>query len=516
MTIGELLILLNIQTGPGWNKALKVIGAVTSATQVLVRAGRGLASMIESAAEGGTHLMAYSQAMGLSVQRTQEWGYVAQQSGSNLKEFTTGISMFEANLRKFVAGRGSKDFKDAMRSVGITRGEGDDILHNSEKAHESLFQIADRMHALKDVPAGGVLSSALFGRRAGRAFTADLERGGAALREMQAHFRSLGGELDTHQVQSLRSLNNTINDSKLAFGGLVNQIVAKMAPALIELLQDTIAWIRSNRELIGGVLTAAVNALTTALRVLGKVVGGVAVVFGLLADHGDLARAVLIGIAGAITIMFLPALVRMAAAAWAAAVPILLMAAEFIFWAAAIGVVAYAIVKLVELISGGLGETGDVWDKLGDSANDAGEVMKGMPGDISRSFSGIGDRIMGGFGNVFEDIKHKAREAAASLLQLGFGGVDVGGDIGAARARFNADRVAAMSQPQRVNSPGGIDPWAGSSAAAARGGGATHIEYGPTTVHIDAKNADAKGVKTMFDNDRRSRELRHAAAATGD
>lgn len=246
--VADIYALFGIKRDSSWGVAASALKSLERATKLTAAAAvgalYGVKRLVEHATETATHMVAASAAIGLSIEKTQEWGYVAQQSGSNIKEFATGVAMIEGRLRTFAAGRGGKVLAADMKEAGVSIKEAGRIANSPDGIHTFLLQIADRVKKMGPGFESDALIGALAGRRAGKALAADFARGSAAILEMQKHFRELGGELTGPQAMAMRRLGNDINDVKFALTGLVNQAIAAAAPAIHELTQSLINMLR--------------------------------------------------------------------------------------------------------------------------------------------------------------------------------------------------------------------------------------------------------------------------------
>jgi len=91
VTVGELFVLFGLQVDKkSWNEGMGMLNGLKRAATGLVAAlgVRAITSLVEHTTEAATHLVSLSHAMGMTIEQTQEWGYVAAQSGSNLKELS--------------------------------------------------------------------------------------------------------------------------------------------------------------------------------------------------------------------------------------------------------------------------------------------------------------------------------------------------------------------------------------------------------------------------------------------
>jgi hypothetical protein len=288
MLVGELMISLGIKPDKSLKQFDKLLSSLTTKAAAF---GAGivysLERMIDHATESASHFVSLSQAMGMSIRQAQEWDYVAQQSGSNLKEFATGLSMFQGNLRKFATGGGGKQVAQNMRELGLSATDAKLAMSGSQGMEQVLMKVADRVKALGNTPETGALVQALFGKRAGRAMVADLARGSEGIRELQDHFRKLGAEITHTDAMQLRGLGNSIKDAKLAINGLINQSLAFASPLIQHLTDDFIKFINvpENRRKVMEMFADVLRGIANIAPTVGKLLWLVAEAIAWLGDH---------------------------------------------------------------------------------------------------------------------------------------------------------------------------------------------------------------------------------------
>lgn len=232
MNVGELLILLGVSVDKGSFSQASTALASLKASAMAVTAVRFAEHLVEGAAEAGMKLVQLSQGMGLTVEQVQQWQYVAEQSGSDVKKFAVGMGQLEGNLRKFAAGRGGKELAATMREIGVSTQDAKTALASPDGLDHVLLKTSDRLKAMGNNAERGALTTSLFGKRAGREMAGDLARGSDAILEMRKHFQELGGQMSTAQANQLKDLNSTIKDLKFSFRGLAYQAIAALAPML--------------------------------------------------------------------------------------------------------------------------------------------------------------------------------------------------------------------------------------------------------------------------------------------
>lgn len=503
MQVGELWVLFGLQPTKGWGEATKLLEGVKRAAMAVVTGQgiRAIAGLVTHATEAATHLVSMSQAMALTVEQTQEWGYVAEQSGSNLKELSVGFNMFLRNLQQYSQGKGSKNFAAHMRDLGVSATQAQLSFTTKDGFQNVLLKVSDGLHGMGNAAAKAT-HTLLFGARAGRAALADMSRGSDTLKEMFARRREFG-ELSGAEALKLRDLGNRAKDLKTSFGALASSVIAKLAPTFLEMADGALRWLSANKELVGGALTAALEAVAAVFGTIGEAVREVSDIIHRAFAGDEGAQATLIGLAAIIAAVVIPAL-------WAMVFPIAAAAAPFIAIGIAVGLVAYGIMQLVKHAR----EIGGAFARPFISAwNSIKETFE----DIGSWVMGVGDTIVNAFHNAWDLVKKEAVAAiqwisdkAREIPVLGWIGEKIGQGAGYIHNKITGDKhldgIDVMNDaPPAVN-----------ASSAARAGGNSTTTVGPTSVQINVASVkEAKQAYDDFKDDQNDNRLRHAARSTG-
>lgn len=379
MTVAELAVVFGLQP-KGWGEGENLVRRLASVARRLIgiETVRSLTNMALGAAKAATHTLALAKQFGISSQAVQEFGYVAQQTGSNINQFGAALSQIERNLVSFAHGKGSTEARRAFELFGISQQMAADSLNRPDGLKQIIFTMADRAKALGNnmLVSGSVMKIA--GRYA-QGFAADLSNGSEGMRQMIDRIHQLGGVVDDKQLQGLKAFDNSVTDLKASFHGLVMTTVAALAPALTEAMKGLAQWVVKNRDLIGGALTIALKVVKGLFEAIAAVVGYVGdLIHRALGGDGG-AWAILVGIAGVLTGLILPALAAMVA-------PIVVALAPLIAFGAAVALVAYGFIKLIgylPLLKKGVVDAAHwvvqtarrMWHELTDPIVDAGEEI---------------------------------------------------------------------------------------------------------------------------------------------
>ena len=296
MIVAELFTIFGVKMDSSWKKIDHLLESLVKKAAVLATAGAyGLERLIEHATESAAQFVSLSQAMGMTVRQAQEWDYVAQQSGSNLKELSVGVSMFLGNLRKFERGAGGKELAYSMRELGLSTEDAKKALSGPDGLQEVLLKVADRLKAMGNTGEAGALTTAIFGKRSGKAVLADMQRGAEGIRELQEHYRSLGAELSSSDALELRGLGNSITDAKIALNGLINQSLVFIAPIITDLTDRFIKFINvpENRREIMEMFAGVIRGIAKFAPIAGEAIMDLGHAVAFLGDHAETVKRVI-------------------------------------------------------------------------------------------------------------------------------------------------------------------------------------------------------------------------------
>jgi hypothetical protein len=367
---------------------------------------KGVAEAVKSTIDLGGHLDDLRQKTGLTAEALQEYGYIAKLGGSDMDSFAGGVTKFARTLNE--AKQGSKQASDALAHSGLTaKGLHDALAGGSGGLDSALMAIADHFAKLPDGPAKTALAMELFGK-SGAELIPTLNRGAAGIADLRKEARDLGVVMGESTVGAADELGDNIDKLHMSITGLKNQAIAALLPTLKEMVDGALAWVKANKQLIIDSITVAVHVLIDVLKGLAKAVGVVVDVFQFLQEHGELARALLIGLG-----VVIGAVAAEAAAAWIIGfAPVL----------AAIAIVTALVLVFQDLLKAfleGKGVIATVARWIADRFEGMGKAIVSAFKAVGRFFEGIADAIKGAFVAVFDWIADKVKWAWTQVKKIG-------------------------------------------------------------------------------------------------
>lgn len=408
-TVGELSVIFGLQS-EGWEKGNALLKGLanTARTYLGVQAIKSVVGLVQHVTEATTHLVSMSAAAGLTVEQFQLFGYVAQQSGSNVRELTTGMSMFIGSMRRYVAGGGSKQFRKDMEELGVSQAEAAAALADPNKLNKLLFRVSDHVRKLGTSGNQAGFGRELFGARAGRAMVADLARGSEGLNDLFARRQKMG-IISTEDAKNVRDLGNHMKDVKTSFDAIATTVIARLAPSLTKLADAAVAWVEANKDIISGALTVALEIVAGIFSTIGGIITTLSDLIHKALGGDDGATAILIGLAVAILSVVVPAL-------WAMAAPIIAAMLPFLALAAAAALVAYGVLKLIKYGPQIKAALVNAFASVLKSCISFEEWIQNLPNRLYGSLQDVGDAIIDAFEDAWDAVKGATNEAVHYIL----------------------------------------------------------------------------------------------------
>ena len=190
-------------------------------TAVAGAAGIGL--LVKSSMQSIDTLGKTAQKLGVTSQALQKLRYASNLAGVETRTVDMAVQRFTRRLSE--AANGTGEAKDALKELGLNAKE-----LAKQPLDKQMLKLAD---AFDDVQSSGDkvrLAFKLFDSE-GVAFVNTLEGGSAALQQMFQEAEGLGFILSKSAVKGVEQANDAFTKLKTMLGGVINQLVAGLAPA---------------------------------------------------------------------------------------------------------------------------------------------------------------------------------------------------------------------------------------------------------------------------------------------
>ena len=211
-----------------FGKNLQKIGGVYAGAGAAVSAALGVS--VKALANAADVADDTAKRTGLTTQAVQELAYVAKMTGSNLSTVEVALRTMQRNLAD--TGAESATFKGALEALGLSL---DDLRQMSPQ--EQFDSISNALAGVEDASQRAGLSMAVFGR-SGTALMPMLAEGQSKLAALKQEAHDYGFVMSGEVIDAGTTFNDNLDRLKGAIGGLAQQFVAGLLPALNEFVLD--------------------------------------------------------------------------------------------------------------------------------------------------------------------------------------------------------------------------------------------------------------------------------------
>jgi hypothetical protein len=226
-----------------------------------IQAIRGFAHQGNEAIEAASKIHDLSQSTGISTDALQEFKFAAEQSGSSLEGLIAGTKRLNVAIEA-AAKHGKGPVVDSLKKLGLTA-KGVQAVIKEGGLDAGITLVSERLAGIKDPAEKSRIAIALMGR-AGQSLIPTLTDL-AALRE---DARALGGVVAEDDINNMEDFGDQMGRVKFAIGGIKDEMVAGLIPALKNITDRMLDWMAKNREFIKENISAAVEGITVALNAM--------------------------------------------------------------------------------------------------------------------------------------------------------------------------------------------------------------------------------------------------------
>ena len=191
-------------------------------TAVAGAAGIGL--LVKSSLQSIDTLGKTAQKLGVTSQALQKLRYASNLAGVETRTVDMAVQRFTRRLSE--AANGTGEAKDALKELGLNAKE-----LAKQPLDKQMLKLADAFDNVQSSGDKVRLAFKLFDSE-GVAFVNTLEGGSAALQQMFQDAEGLGFILSSSAVKGVEEANDAMMKLGTMFGGVRDQLVAALAPAL--------------------------------------------------------------------------------------------------------------------------------------------------------------------------------------------------------------------------------------------------------------------------------------------
>ena len=348
-----------------------VIASMISAVQQVTQA---IGEVATRSTEWADDLETLSSQMGVSTTTLQEWAYASDFVDVSIETLQGSMTKLVRSMSE--AQNGSTSAQAAFDSLGVSYQDIDGHLKSTEQV---FYEVIDALGGIENVAERDAISMAIFGRSAQDLNTL-IEAGSGSLQAYGQEAQQLGIIMSEDQIQALSSMQNSFDKLNNVMNASKNLLSASVAP-LFASIADAISQVDpAILAVVGGF-----GSLISVVSNLAPLLQGVAAITQLL-TMSKIATA-------AATTVETVAEAGLGATAMATNVALLPQIAIALALTAALAGLAYAIYKIIDLLT----QEADAADKAASSTEKFANASRGSSSsNDSTSNSGKGHYALGG------------------------------------------------------------------------------------------------------------------------
>ncbi len=407
--VRELLTVLGFDLNEtGFKRAEKgfksLIGLSAEIVERVFRVGEKLVDITLQAADAGDEALAASRRTGLGVEQYQQFAFAAEQANASTSDLETGIKSLAKTAEQ--AARKGGDAGRAFNRLGVRVADANGKVRPTG---ELFVDVLDALSKVENPTERLALAQQTLGRSS-QSLLPLIAEGRDGFEAMTKRASELGDILDEKTARAGDELNDSVNEMNRAVGGVTRRLGAGLIPTVLRLTRAVTDLVLENRELIDRGLVVIIDLVDTGVRGLEAFARKVS----------NNARAIAI-FGGVLTLLAIPALVRLAAAHLAAAasaaahlaIPALIAAA---YLALAL-IIAAVIEDVYVFVTGGESLLGSLFDAFLNAPADPNEhwmitALRAVLGFVRDAIKATDDFFKGFFddaermGGVWEALKN--------------------------------------------------------------------------------------------------------------
>lgn len=227
----------------GMTVATKALGGFVAiaktASLVLVGLAAGFAALVLRQAAVIDRIGKVAKVTGVAAETLQKFGFAAELAGVSSDQAAVALRRFSRRLGE--AQKGTGELAPTLKRLGIElRGSNGEF----KNAEEVLFDLADGIRDTEGASARLSIAFKAFDSE-GAELVSTLVKGGAALEEVFKEAEALGLVLSTKTIQGVENFNDEMLKLRSSISGVVNQFIGALAPALTEVTEDFVDFLKS-------------------------------------------------------------------------------------------------------------------------------------------------------------------------------------------------------------------------------------------------------------------------------
>lgn len=273
----------------------EVLGALGINMQALTLAGvvgaavAGLKAIVSAFTDAAKAGMAYGDEIntistnyGIATDALQEYRYMAELIDTDVDTITGSIAKLTKSMSQ--ARSGSDDMQDAFAKLNVRITDGSGKLRDAD---EVFREIINSLHYIEDGTERDAITMQIFGKSA-LELNSIIEAGADGIATYAEEARAMGYVLSDEQLAALSATDDEFKRLDKQMEAVKNRIAVEMAPALLELAQAALEFVRSvDWEAFGQRAASAIRTIGPILLGFANALASVAEAFTALLEAVD-------------------------------------------------------------------------------------------------------------------------------------------------------------------------------------------------------------------------------------
>ena len=190
----------------------------------------GLGLLIRNSLNSIDKLGKLSRQVFISTERLGAFRLSAELGGTSLEAFAKGVRTMAVGINDWLV-KGTGIAQDAFIQLGITQ---DDLRETNGDLFQQFQLVADALRKMEDGTDKTAAAYKLFGGRNIELLTA-IENGTMGMDEQFKVAKRLGLVMSKELVAGVEAANDSMSLTKLGIKGLIDQMTARLAPAILQI-----------------------------------------------------------------------------------------------------------------------------------------------------------------------------------------------------------------------------------------------------------------------------------------
>jgi len=243
------------KTSAGLNSVLRKLKGLRSAFAAIGvgAAATGIVRFVQNVSKAADETNKLSDQLGISTESLSQLQHVAQQTGVDFGQFTTGIQRMTRRMSE--AANGAGEARGAFKELGI------DVKALVQLSPDQQFlKVADALDRVENSSRKVALAQKIFDSE-GVKLIRTTKGGAAAIREMMQEADELGATLDGRTADAMTRIQDQNGLLQTAFRGLGYTIAREFAPQLESLNEKLISGFKNLKRWFDFMRESNLNAL---------------------------------------------------------------------------------------------------------------------------------------------------------------------------------------------------------------------------------------------------------------